>query len=73
MFKKTPCYGCTRPERLPNGLCEKNCKDKADYLAEKAEYIKQEQIRKGLNYYTGCIINRAKKKSNNFRHGGREI
>ena len=73
MFKRTPCYDCTRPERLPNGLCEKDCKIKADYLAEKAEHIKQVNIQKGIDYYTGGIINRSQKKCKNFRHGGREI
>ena len=73
MFKRTPCYDCTRPERLPNCLCQKDCKIHADYMEEKAEYIKKEQVRKGLNSYTGSVIERGTRKIKNFRHGGREI
>lgn len=73
MFKRTPCYGCDRPERLPNGLCEKGCKVKADYMAEKAEYLKREAIERGLDQYADTVIERCRKKNKKFKHGGNEL
>ena len=61
MFKKTPCYRCNRPERLPNCLCQKDCKIHADYMAEKAEYLKQKEIERGLNSYTEAVIKKSKR------------
>ena len=69
MFKRTPCYDCKRPEKLPNGLCEKGCEVKAAYNAEKDEYNKKAQIEQGLNSYTDAVIERGKKKTTH-RYGG---
>ena len=63
MFKRTPCYLCTKPERLPNGLCENGCKDKADYLAEKAEYQKNKRVQLGLNQYTYSVASKIRSRT----------
>lgn len=73
MFKRTPCYDCNRPERLPNGLCEMGCEIKAAYNAEKDEYNKKAQIERGLNSYTGAVIDRSKKHNRKFIRGGKDI
>lgn len=68
-FKKTPCYKCDRPERLPNGLCEKGCKTKADYMAEKAEYEKKQRIEYGLKAHNVSVTERIRKHSKH-KYGG---
>lgn len=69
MFKKTPCYDCDRPERLPNGLCEKGCKVKADYMAEKAEYDKKRSVEYGLAKHTITVAERIRSKTKH-KYGG---
>ena len=68
-FKKTPCYLCQRPERLPNGLCEKGCKVKADYMAERAEYEKQRSVQFGLTEHSIHVAERIRKKTKH-KYGG---
>lgn len=68
-FKKTPCYLCQLPERLPNGLCEKGCQVKADYMAEKAEYDKKRRIEYGLTEYNVSVTDRIRKHSKH-KYGG---
>lgn len=69
MFERTPCFDCQRPERQPNGLCEKGCKVKADYLARKAEYYKQRRIEKGLNDYTYNVSDKIRSRTTR-KYGG---
>ena len=70
MFKRTPCYDCQRPERLPNGLCEKGCKVKADYEAEKAEYYKKNRIEYGLNQYSYSVSEKIRSRTTR-KYGGK--
>ena len=73
MFKKTPCFGCTRPERLPNCLCQKDCTIHATYQAEKAEYNKKRDIERGLNSHASIVMWKNQKIVNNHRRfGGQE-
>lgn len=69
MFKKTPCYDCKRPERLPNGLCEKGCKVKADYMAEKAEHDKKLSVEYGLTKHTINVAEKIRSKTKR-KYGG---
>ena len=69
MFMRTPCFDCTRPERLPNGLCEKGCKVKAEYKAKKAEYDKQRGIEKRLNEHISRVIDKSGRRITH-RYGG---
>lgn len=69
MFKRTPCYDCQRPERLPNGLCEKGCQVKADYLAERAEYYKKRKVELGLQDYSYNVSDKIRRRTTR-RYGG---
>ena len=63
-FKITPCYDCTRPERLPNCLCQMNCKIHDDYEAEKAAFKKQRRIDRGLDEYSISVSEKCNKRRN---------
>lgn len=69
MSNKTPCFDCTRPERLPHCLCQKDCKVHADYEAEKAARKKQEYIAKSLDSYSFSVSGKCSKR-NNRKYGG---